>query len=204
MKKNALTTIVLAVGLSFSVGAMADSMSKQDYKSNMVRIESEYKSAKNACNSLSGNANDICEAEAYGNKKVAKANLDARNKNSRKASFDARIVKADADYFLAKEKCDDLAGNTRDICVKEAKATETSVKADAKVQLKTSNANSNANEKSYNARKDAKEQSSVARHDANVDKRDAVHSVALEKCDDLAGAAKDNCVSKANRQYGMK
>jgi hypothetical protein len=34
---------------------------------------------------------------------------------------------------VAKEKCDDQAGNARDVCRKEAKAVETKALADAKM-----------------------------------------------------------------------
>ena len=33
---------------------------------------------------------------------------------------------------MAKEKCDDQAGNAKEVCLKEAKATEAAAKADAK------------------------------------------------------------------------
>lgn len=191
MKNHTFTAIALATGLAFSAGTMAESMSRQDYKQSMDRIESDYRSEKSACDSLSGNAKDICVAEAKGKEKIAKANLEAASKNSAKARYDARIAKADADYAVAKEKCDDLSGNDKDVCIKKVKAAETSAKADAKAQMKTSA-----------ARKDADEQASGARRDADADKRDAAYSVAKEKCDSLAGAAKENCVNKAKMQYG--
>ena len=34
------------------------------------------------------------------------------------------FAKADATYNVAKEKCDDKAGNAKDVCVQEAKAIE--------------------------------------------------------------------------------
>jgi hypothetical protein len=43
------------------------------------------------------------------------------------------VTQAKADYLVAKERCDDLAGNAKDVCVKEAKAAEK--KALANVRL---------------------------------------------------------------------
>jgi hypothetical protein len=34
------------------------------------------------------------------------------------------MAKVDADYAVAKEKCDDFSGNAKDVCVKEAKAAQ--------------------------------------------------------------------------------
>ena len=42
----------------------------------------------------------------------------------------------EADYKVAMEKCDDKAGNLKDVCIKEAKAAMKSAKADAKANKK--------------------------------------------------------------------
>jgi len=186
-----ISTIALAVGLSFSIGAMAESMSKDDYQAGKHKISVEYKAARAGCASLSGNANDICVAEAKGNEKVATANLDASYKPSAKAHYKALVAKAEADYAVAKERCDDKAGNTKDVCVKEAKAARTAALADAKVQLKTAEAKTTARETSADARKDATD-----------DKVNADYAVAKEKCDALAGSAKSQCLDQAKARFG--
>ncbi|MCR4302370.1 MAG: hypothetical protein NUV51_12220 [Sulfuricaulis sp.] len=191
MRKFTATAIAVTISLTFSAGAMAKTMSKNDYKAGMDGIAAEYKSDKTNCKSLSGNANDVCMAEATGKEKVAKANLEARNKNTNQARYEALVTKAEADYSIAKERCDDLAGNVKDVCLKEAKAAETAAKADAKSQMKISKANKKANEESADARQDA-----------TMDKRDADYTVAKEKCDVLAGGAKDSCMNQAKMHHG--
>ena len=81
---------------------------------------------------------------------------------------------------MAKEKCDDLKGNAKDVCVKDAKAAHTRAKVDAK-----------ANQKVTEVRKDATE-----------DKRDANYALAKERCDALAGDAKTKCVNDAKARFG--
>ena len=204
MRKFTVTVIAVAIGLTFSAGAMAQTMSKSDYKAGMDSIAAEYKSNKASCESLSGNANDICTAEVKGKEKVAKSDLEARNKNTNEARYDALVAKADADYSVAKEKCDDQAGNFKDVCLKEAKAVETAAKADAKSQMKISKANKKANEESAEVRQDARETSTDARQNAASDKSAANYSVAKEKCDALAGGAKDSCMNEAKLNYGQR
>jgi hypothetical protein len=153
MSKFTTTAIAVAIGLTFSVGAMAQTMSKSDYKSGMESIAAEYKSHKTICESLSGNANDVCMAEAKGKENIAKADLEARNKNTNESRYEALVTKAEADYSVAKEKCDDQAGNTKDVCLKEAKAAEIAAKADAKSQKKISKANKKADKESAEVRK---------------------------------------------------
>jgi hypothetical protein len=202
MSQFTTTAIAAAIVLTFSVGAMAQTMSKNDYKTSMDSIATEYKSDKTICESLAGNANDICMAEAKGKEKVAKADLEARNKNTNQARFEALVAKAEADYSVAKEKCDDQAGNAKDVCMKEAKAAETAAKADAKSQMKISKANKKADKESAEVRKEEKDKSADARQDAATDKRDANYAVAKEKCDALAGSAKDSCMNEAKVHYG--
>ena len=131
MNKFNLNAIAIAIGLAFCAGAMADSMPKE-YQSGKDSIAAEYKSAKAACGSLSGNANDICKAAAGGTEKVAKAELEARYRPSEDASYNVRVARADADYAVASERCDDKAGNVKDVCVKRAQAAAVAAKADAK------------------------------------------------------------------------
>jgi hypothetical protein len=191
MNKLNVNVIALALGLAFSAGTMAAGISKDAYKAEKDRIAAEYKSAKAGCSSLSGNENDICVAEAKGKEKVAMAELEASYKPSRDARHQVSVAKAEANYAVAKERCNDLAGNAKDVCVKEAKAAETAAKADAKAQLKSSDANATASEKSAEARKDA-----------SADKRDAEYKVAKEKCDAFAGGAKDQCLDQAKARFG--
>lgn len=213
MNKLNINVIALALGLAFSAGSMAENMSKIDYKAAGDKIAAEYKTAKAACNSLSANPKDICVAEAKGKQSVAKAELEASYKPSAKTRYEARVAKAEADYAVANERCDDMAGNAKDVCVKEAKAAEVTAKADAKAQMKTSEANATANEKTSEANAVANEKSTDARIQANAkttdarkeasaDKRDAEYKVATEKCDALAGGAKDECIGKAKAQFG--
>jgi hypothetical protein len=202
MNKLNINVIALALGLAFSAGVMAEGISKDDYKAGKDRIAAEYKAAKAACGSLSGNRNDICMAEAKGKEKVALAELEVSYKPSRETRYQVSVAKAEANYAVANERCDDLAGNAKDVCVKEAKAAETTAKADAKAQLKTSDANATANEKSAEAYGKADSQAADARKDATADKRDADYKVAKEKCDAFAGDAKDQCLDQAKARFG--
>lgn len=194
--------IALAIGVAFSAGAMAQAMTKDAYQAGKKQIASDYKTAKAKCRSFSGNAKDICAAAARGTEKVALADHETSYKPSVKTRYEALLAKAAADYAVAKERCDDKAGNVKDVCVTEAKAAATSAKADAKAQMKTSDANAAANIKTADARGDASSKIVAARKDATADKVDAEYKVAKEKCDAYSGSAKDNCVSQAKLQFG--
>jgi hypothetical protein len=201
MKNFNFSEITLAACLIFSAPAMAESMSKNQFKSQEKNIASEFKSAKAACSSLAGNAGDICIAEAKGNSSIANAELKFNYKPSTKSRYGLRVAKADAEHSVAIEKCDDKAGNVKDVCVKEADAAQVHQLADAKFKAKTLKANADANEESADANADARKKAGDAYSDAKEDKNDADLAVAKEKCDALAGSAKSICVDDAKARF---
>jgi hyperosmotically inducible protein len=137
MKKFNITVIAAAMSLTFSVGALAQTMSKDDFKAGKDRIEAEYKSAKTSCDSLTANAKDICQAEAKGKEQVAEAELKARYEPSAKTARKLSQAKAKADYRIAIEKCDDLAGDAKTACANDAKAARTRAMDEAKATFKS-------------------------------------------------------------------
>jgi osmotically-inducible protein OsmY len=147
---NRLDITAIAVATAFALGAgtaAAEGMTKNEYSAAKKSIAAEYKSASAACGSLLANAKDVCIAEAKGKEKVAKADLEARYKPSERTRYNASVAKAEADYAVAKEKCDDKAGNDKTACVKEARAAEARAKADAKAQKQAAAAYKPAKEK---------------------------------------------------------
>src|SRR5450755_3338585 len=91
--------------------APAAPISKDAYDLAVKNADAQYKMDKDACSSRSGNAKDICLAEASGKEKVAKADAEAAYNNTPKSREDARVTRAEATYSVAKQKCDELAGN---------------------------------------------------------------------------------------------
>jgi hypothetical protein len=166
-------------------------MSKDSYTTAKKNADAQYKIDNDACSSLSGNAKDICAAAAKGKDIIAKAEAEAAYENTPKARESARVAHAQASYDVAIEKCDDLAGNPKDVCVKEAQAQLVKGKADAKVDRVVAD-----------TRHEAATKQAEASKEANADKREAEYKVAIEKCDALAGAAKDSCVGNAKVQFG--
>jgi hypothetical protein len=170
----------LAIAALFAAsGAYAATMNDADYKAGKDRISADFKADKAACDSFSGNAKDICVEQAKGKENVAKAELEAGYSGKATDQAKVAVVKADANYAVAKEMCDDKGGNAKDVCVSEAKATHTKELADAKLTKKVGE----------------------AKTDAAQDKRDADYKVAAEKCESLAGDAKASCISAAKQRF---
>jgi hypothetical protein len=179
-KLNGLRAALLAASVVALPAAYAATMTKADYAAGKSRISADYKTDKAACATQAGNAKDICMQEAKAKERVALAELEYGYTGKAADHNKVLVAKAESAYAVAKERCDDQAGNAKDVCVKEAKAVEIKALADAKMGKEIGE----------------------AKKDAAADKLDADYKVAIEKCDALAGDAKSSCVAAAKAKFG--
>jgi hypothetical protein len=131
MSKLLLAALIGMLAIAVSPPAAALD-TEAEYKAAKEQADAAYNVARQKCNAMSGNAKDVCVAEARGEQKKAKAQAEAAYKRDEKSRYNARIAAAEADYEVAKEKCDARIGEAKDLCLKQAKAAETRAKASAK------------------------------------------------------------------------
>ena len=179
MNRNFKLKISLVAGALLAM-PLAQAMSKADYTAAKTRISADYKADRAACASQAGNAKDVCGEEAKAKEKVARAELEYSYSGKPADQTKVLETKAKSAYAVAKEKCDDKAGNDKQVCVQEAKAVETKALADAKMG----------------------KQIGEARKDAAEEKREADYKLAAQKCDALAGDAKASCMAAAKAKMG--
>jgi hypothetical protein len=173
--------VALCVGTFAFVASASAAGDKAAYNDAKASAKSTYESAKKQCDAMTGNAKDVCVAEAKAARTKTEVQAEATYKDTPKAREHAIHESAEADYKVAKERCDDKTGNDKDVCVKVAKAALVKTQADAKASLKTVD----------------------ARTDASKDKLKADYKVAAEKCDAMTGDAKSACIAQAKAKYGM-
>ena len=163
-----------AVSVSF-----AATMTNVEVSQAKDRIAADLKTDRAACASFNGNQKDVCIEQAKGKEKIARAELEMHRTGKPADARKLAEVKADAAYEVAKELCDEKAGNAKDVCRSEAKAVHVKAMADAKLSGKVADAHG----------------------DAAETKREANYKVAAEKCDSLAGDAKAACLTAARAQH---
>lgn len=112
--------------------ASATGMDKTAYTAERERIEADFKAAKQKCDPLKGNAQDVCKAEAKYEEQAKKADLEFKYKGTSDAKYDGAVKKAKAKHDLEKQKCHDLKGADQTACKKQAKADEQKAIAAAK------------------------------------------------------------------------
>ena len=189
--KTKLLMLTLAMSCTFAGSAMA--MTKTEYKAQKDTISGQYKVAKDKCGAMKDNAKDVCVLEAKGVDKVAKAELEAQYEPTSRHMAKVGMVKADTAYAVAKEKCDDLSGNAKDVCIKDAKVMHVKAKDDAKIAKVSMDTSKSKSDKMADVKKDAAS-----------DEKEAMYKAAKERCDALAGAPKDTCQNDAKVKFGMK
>jgi len=174
------TSLIVAALLVLPFAAQSQAaMSKADYGAAKTRLDAQYAADKAGCSAHTGNAKDVCLEEAKGKERVALADLEYRYTGKADDRNKVRVAQAESTYAIAKERCDDLNGNPKDVCVTEAKAVETKALAEAKLSQEVGK----------------------AEKDAGAEMREADRKVAIEKCDAMTGDAKTGCVSAAEAKF---
>lgn len=165
----------IAVALALPLLSFGATSSTSDYSAEKERVTTDYQSARSKCSQLSGPARTLCFVEAKTVERKAMAGAEARYRGTDSARVEAMVEAAEADFELAKAKCDARAGGDRDVCINAAKAAEARTKAEAI-----------ANE-------------SIAFRD---DEHAAIYEAALAKCDAPESAPNESCTkdAKVNHQ----
>ena len=96
-------------------------LAKDANKLAVAKADATYSVAKEMCDDKAGSVKDVCvtEAKSVHSKALAEAKLD---KKIGAAVKDSAEDKRDADYKVATEKCDSLAGDAKAACVSAAKS----------------------------------------------------------------------------------
>jgi len=143
--KTKLTLIAAALALGLATTAQAQTTAPRtdrnadkprvDHKMKKAdedRIKADHKAAMAKCHDMKANEKDVCEADAKGQEKVAKAELEQKYEPSARHERNVEEAKAEHEYKVSKEKCDAEKGKQENACEKEAKAKYDRAKADIK------------------------------------------------------------------------
>lgn len=188
--KQAIITVAMA--MAFGAGpavAASSAMSKEEHKAQQERIEADYKAAREQCDGMKANAKDVCMAQAKGKHEVVKAQLEARRDPGPERDAQVQKKQAEADYNVAREKCDDLRRDAKDACRKDAKATYEHAKSQAKVAQAASDRGANSG------------RSLEERQETRNAATDAQYAAAKERCETLSPQARDNCMNEVRKKF---
>ncbi|WP_259170137.1 hypothetical protein [Comamonas sp. BIGb0152] len=109
-------------------------MSDEEIRAETDRMGAQYHTAMAHCQRLQGHPKDICEADAKGQLRVARAERDAKLLGDADHHYQVRVARADADYRVANERCNDMRGDAVMVCKKDAQAAHSKALQDAHVK----------------------------------------------------------------------
>lgn len=137
MKKLFISPLALAIGLVLSTSAMAEDRAVSKYHALEKSLQSEYENARLRCDAYSGNTRDICLVQAKGYRNIARAELNADKQPTAMHHYEARVAEVESDYSVAIERCDDKAGDYKDLCLKEARTTAIAARQQAAAEKRS-------------------------------------------------------------------
>lgn len=122
MKKH-LLMISLASLCFVTAAAQASTMSSEDHKAATEKIKADYYGDIAKCASMADmQAKAVCDKEAKGKEEVAQAKLKEQNKPSERHARAVSKKEVEAEYKVAKQKCQDEPGDAMGVCIKNARA----------------------------------------------------------------------------------
>jgi hypothetical protein len=103
-------------------GAQAEGFTRTEYESSLARVAARRAEATAQCQPLAANEREICRAEATAEEMLRVADIEERYQRTGRASREAQRVRIDAQYQVARARCQSLAGLQKDNCLIQAHA----------------------------------------------------------------------------------
>ena len=183
MKLLIATLLATAAGASIAAPTFALNHDPATYRNATQQAAADYRAAIAKCDAMNGNGKDVCVAEAKLARTETEAKALSKYSNSPASREKTRTNLAEAEFSLAKARCDGKSGADKDDCMNNAKSVHTAALADAKADRSSS-----ATGKSTGAA------TATGGLVAGTDTRDPAKAAAVDKCAQTAGDAKTACV----------
>jgi osmotically-inducible protein OsmY len=133
MKTLIATLLATAAGASFAAAPTAAlNHDPATYRNVTQKSTADYQAAVAKCDVKGGNDKDVCMAEARLARTRGETSALSQYNNTAAGRERARAGVADAEFAVAKAKCDGKSGTDKDSCMDSAKAVHNAALADAK------------------------------------------------------------------------
>jgi hypothetical protein len=109
-------------------------LTRDGYEQAKAAIQAQHAADKKVCERVKAREKDLCEVQAEGRQKAERAGLEARYRPTAEALLEARTITAEANYDVAREKCELMKRKLRKKCLQEAKAAREAALRHARVE----------------------------------------------------------------------
>jgi hypothetical protein len=133
--RGALAALVFTSVTAALIGAAdfpRSFMSREDYAIARRTIESETRLALAACRSQQGRAKEVCRAEARGEERIRRAELEALYAGTVAAEARVEQARLKTHYEIARARCTDLFAGERSACLHHAREERSRALAEAR------------------------------------------------------------------------
>jgi hypothetical protein len=131
----ALAALVAVAAVAATADPARALMARGDYLRAVRDIEAGTRLALANCRGLADTARTVCRANARGQDRVARAELEARYLGTVESQAHARLARARSEYDLARAMCLARAHDARKGCVAAAKAERSRAMAQARAAI---------------------------------------------------------------------
>jgi osmotically-inducible protein OsmY len=192
MKTLIATLLATAAGASFAAAPTAAlNHDPVTYRNLTQKAETAYRAAAAKCDAKSGNDKDVCMAEARLARTRTEADALSKYHNTAAGRARARTNVADAEYDLAKARCDAKSGADKDSCMDNAKSVHTAALADAKAERSERTTATGASGSGMTGAGGATASGGLV---TGTDTRDPAKAAAVDKCARMGADAKTGCL----------
>jgi len=192
MKTLIATLLATAAGASFAAAPTAAlNHDPATYRNLTQKAESEYRAATAKCDAKSGNDKDVCMAEARLARTRTEADALSKYNNTAAGRARARTNLADAEYDLAKARCDAKSGADKDSCMDNAKSVHTAALADAKAARTERTTATGSSGSGMTGAGGATASGGLV---TGTETRDQAKAAAVDKCARMGADAKTGCL----------
>lgn len=128
----AILISLTALGIGATVDSPRSLMSLQDYQEARRALEAESRVALARCRAFEGAQKEVCRAQARGEDRVGRAELEARYRGTVAAEADVGLARARTRYEVARARCSERADADRGACLTAARAEKARALAEAR------------------------------------------------------------------------
>ena len=195
MKTLIATLLATVAGASFAAAPTAAlNHDPVTYRNLTQKAESDYRAATAKCDAKSANDKDVCMAEARLARTRAESEALARYNNTPAGRAKARTSVANAEYDLAKARCDAKSGADKDSCMDNAKSVHAAALADAKDNAKAERTSASGDGSRAMGASGGGSTASGGGLVTGTDTRDPAKAAAVDKCAQMGADAKTGCL----------
>ncbi|MCQ9372812.1 hypothetical protein NMQ14_00955 [Methyloversatilis sp. XJ19-13] len=159
----------------------AGPMTRFEFELETAHIASTFTHARAVCDALTSNTRDICVEEARAVQSIAHAELAFRRSGHLSDAAAIPVVRAEAGYAVARERCDEQTGADKARCLAAARSAQAGALAEAKAAAAAAG--------------------SVAQTPVDA-RREAEYQRAVAKCEAMASDTRSHCLTAARKKAG--